>query len=74
MNLKCRMILEDYRKQRNDFITLGDTVHTMLSSLVKELGLSVLAVEHRVKEEKSLAGKLERKGDGYNTLDRKSVV
>ena len=69
MNLKCRMILEDYRKQRNDFITLGDTVHTMLSDIVKELGLTVLAVEHRVKEEKSLAGKLERKGDGYNTLE-----
>ena len=69
MNLKCRLILEDYRKQRDDFIKLGDTVHTMLSSLVKELGLSVLAVEHRVKEEKSLAGKLERKGDGYNTLE-----
>ena len=69
MNLKCRLILEDYRKQRDDFIKLGDTVHTMLLSLVKELGLTVLAVEHRVKEEKSLAGKLERKGDSYNTLD-----
>ena len=69
MNLKCRLILEDYRKQRDDFIKLGDTVHTMLSGIVKELGLTVLAVEHRVKEEKSLAGKLERKGDGYNTLE-----
>ena len=69
MNLKCRLILEDYRKQRNDFIALGDTVHTMLSDIVKDLGLTVLAVEHRVKEEKSLAGKLERKGDGYNTLE-----
>ena len=69
MNLKCRLILEDYRKQRDDFIKLGDAVHTMLSDIVKELGLTVLAVEHRVKEEKSLAGKLERKGDGYNTLE-----
>ena len=69
MNLKCRLILEDYRKQRNDFIKLGDTVHTMLSDIVKELGLTVLAVEHRVKEERSLAGKLERKGDGYNTIE-----
>ena len=41
----------------------------MLSEIVKDLGLTVLAVEHRVKEEKSLAGKLERKGDGYNTLE-----
>ena len=33
MNLKCRLILEDYRKQRGDFIVLGDTVHTMLSDI-----------------------------------------
>ena len=69
MNLKCRLILEDYRKQREDFINLGDTVHTMLSEIVNDLGMAVLAIEHRVKEEKSLAGKLERKGDGYNTLE-----
>ena len=69
MNLKCRLILEDYRKQRDDFVALGDTVHTMLSEIVKGLGITVLAVEHRVKEEKSLAGKLERKGDLYNTLE-----
>ena len=69
MNLKCRLILEDYRKQRDNFVALGDTVHTMLSDIVKELGLTVLAVEHRVKEEKSLAGKLERKGDLYNVFE-----
>ena len=33
------------------------------------MGLSVLAVEHRVKTEKSLAGKLERKGDLYSTIE-----
>ena len=69
MNLKSRLILEDYRKQREDFVALGDTAHAMLTDIVKDLGLVVLAVEHRVKEEKSLAGKLERKGDGYNTLE-----
>ena len=69
MNLKCRLILEDYRKQRDDFVKLGDTVHSMLTEIVKELGLTVLAVEHRVKEEKSLAGKLERKGDLYNSIE-----
>ena len=69
MNLKCRLILEDYKKQRNAFIKLGDTVHNMLSEIVDELGLAVLGVEHRVKAEKSLAGKLERKGDAYNTLE-----
>ena len=69
MDLKGRLILEDYRKQREDFVKLGDVVHTMLSDVAKELGLTVLAVEHRVKEGKSLAGKLERKGDLYNSLE-----
>lgn len=69
MNLKCRLILEDYRKQRDDFIKLGDAVHTILSDIVKDLGFAVLAIEHRVKEEKSLAGKLERKGDSYNVIE-----
>ena len=69
MNLKSRLILEDYKKQREDFVKLGDVAHSILCDITKELGLTVLAVEHRVKEEKSLAGKLERKGDGYNTLE-----
>ena len=69
MDLKCKLILEDYRKQREDFIKLGDVVHAMLKDTAKELGLTVLAVEHRVKEERSLAGKLERKGDMYSTLE-----
>ena len=69
MNLKSRLILEDYRKQKEYFVALGDVVHTMLSDIAKELGLTVLAVEHRVKEERSLAGKLERKGDLYNTFE-----
>ena len=68
MDLKSRLILEDYRKQRDDFVTLGDVVHSMLADINKGLGFSVLAVEHRVKEERSLAGKLERKGDLYNSL------
>jgi ppGpp synthetase/RelA/SpoT-type nucleotidyltranferase len=33
------------------------------------MGLTVLTVEHRVKAEKSLAGKLERNGDYYNVFE-----
>ncbi len=69
MNLKGRMILEDYRKQRDDFVKLGDTVHGMLDDIMKELGIGVLTIEHRVKTEKSLAGKLERSGGYYNTFE-----
>ena len=69
MNLKCRLILEDYRKQKESFVKLGNVVHDILTNIAKELNLTVLAVEHRVKAEKSLAGKLERKGDGYQSFE-----
>lgn len=69
MDLKSRLILEDYRKQRDEFVKLGDTVHSMLKDILRDLGLTVFAVEHRVKEEKSLIGKLEIKGDSYSSLD-----
>ncbi|MGM9683061.1 MAG: GTP pyrophosphokinase family protein [Eubacteriales bacterium] len=69
MNLKNRLILEDYRKQRDAFVKLGDVVHNMLDDIVNEEGITVLGIEHRVKTEKSLAGKLERSGDWYSTFD-----
>ena len=69
MNLKCRLILEDYRKQKDHFVRLGEEVQEILFDITNELGLSVLAVEHRVKTERSLAGKLERKGDSYTSLE-----
>lgn len=69
MNLKNRIILEDYRKQRGDFVKLGDVVHNMLKDIVDEMGITVLGIEHRVKTEKSLAGKLERSGDWYSAFE-----
>ena len=69
MNLKNRIILEDYRKQRDDFVKLGDVVHNMLTDIVDSMGITVLGIEHRVKTEKSLAGKLERSGDWYSSFE-----
>ena len=69
MNLKCKLILEDYKNQRDSFLKLGDVAQSILTNITKELGFKVLAVEHRVKQEKSLAGKLERKGEAYNSLE-----
>ena len=69
MNLKNRIILEDYRKQRDAFVKLGDVVHNMLTDIVDEMGITVLGIEHRVKTEKSLAGKLERSGDWYSSFE-----
>ena len=69
MNVKDRMIMDEYRTQKDDFIRLGETVHTMLRSMTKDAGIPVMSIEHRIKEEKSLEGKLYRKGDGYQSLD-----
>lgn len=69
MNIKDRLILEEYREQRNDFVKLGEIVHTMLCSISKNAGIPVMSIENRVKDEKSLEGKLYRKGDSYQHLD-----
>lgn len=68
MDLKCKMIMDEYKTQRSDFVELGDIVHGILASKLKENNISPLAIEHRVKEEKSLAGKLELKGEKYSSL------
>ena len=69
MNIKDRMIMEEYREQRDDFARLGETVHSMLDEIAKKAGVPVMSIAHRVKDEKSLEGKLYRKGDRYQRLD-----
>lgn len=69
MDLKCKMIMEEYRAQRPDFVELGDVVSRILKDITSQNEtMYILAIEHRVKEEKSLAGKLELKGDKYSSL------
>lgn len=68
MNKKDKIIIKDYLSQRDTFIMLGDVVSAKLKVAIKETGLDVLAVEHRVKSEQSLVGKLERKGDKYASI------
>lgn len=69
MNLKCKMIMEEYREQRPDFVQLGDVVSDILKDITSQNEtMYILAIEHRVKKEESLAGKLELKGDKYSSL------
>lgn len=69
MDLKCKMIMEEYKEQRPDFVQLGDVVSSILKDITSQNEtMYILAIEHRVKEEKSLAGKLELKGDKYSSL------
>ena len=68
MNFISGMILDEYREQKPEFEELGDLVYGMVKSALDDAGIKVVSVEYRVKSEKSLAGKLEIKGDKYNTL------
>lgn len=69
MNLINRLILEDYRKQRDDYVKLGDIVHSVLKEICDEVGIKPLGIEHRVKAEKSLAGKLEKNSGWYSSFE-----
>lgn len=69
MNLINRIILEDYRKNRDDFLALESVVDKILHKIADDSKLVVFGIEHRVKTEKSLAGKLERSGDWYRSFD-----
>lgn len=60
MNLKNRIILEDYRKNREDFVALGDIVQKKLQDITAKNHVKIFSIEHRIKKEASLKGKLER--------------
>lgn len=68
MNKKDSLIMEEYRENKENFEQLGNIVQGILEQLVKDAGIRVMTVEHRVKKEKSLEGKLYRKGDQYQSL------
>ena len=69
MSLKNKEIIEQYLRDREAFVQLGDIVSGMLKASLKEHQIDVMAVEHRVKEEHSLEGKLELKGEKYKNLN-----
>ena len=74
MNLTNRLVLEDYRKQREDFEQLGETVYSMLNEMCDNAGILPFGIEKRVKTEKSLAGKLERHGGYFSTFEDLSDI
>ena len=61
-------ILEEYRRQRPVFEQMKATLPAQVRALFEEAGIVVASIESRIKEEASLAGKLELKGAKYATL------
>lgn len=68
LDLHCTLILEEYRESLPTFLKMKEIVLDLLRSMVSGAGLYVNGIEARVKEEKSLAGKLELKGSKYRML------
>lgn len=69
MNVKDRLIIEEYRKRRNDYVELEAAVYERLQKMVDDAGLMIMGIEHRLKTESSLAGKLLRYGDKFQIFD-----
>lgn len=61
-------IMEEYREQRPLFLEAESMITKQLREGLSEAGITVAAIESRVKTEKSLAGKLELKGAKYKSL------
>ena len=61
-------ILEQYRENLPLYRKLDATLPGRITDTFREIGLLVAAVEHRVKTEDSLVGKLELKGAKYRSI------
>ncbi|MBP5339419.1 MAG: hypothetical protein J6Z14_09010 [Prevotella sp.] len=63
------MLMEQYYERQTVYLRLAQIASDTLRQALKEQHVTVITLEHRVKTEASLAGKLELKGAKYNTLD-----
>ena len=68
LDLHGQMLLDEYRDKRPQFEQLRQVVMSKLETAVKQSGMQLDSMESRVKAEKSLAGKLQRKGYKYQSL------
>ena len=64
----AQVILEEYRAARPVLEQMQETIPARVRALLDEAGIIVASIESRIKEEKSLAGKLELKGAKYDSL------
>jgi len=68
LDAHCQAILEEYRSARPACEAAAEKIHGMLQKVLCDAGIIVASIEHRVKTEGSLAGKLELKGAKYASL------
>lgn len=68
LDLNSEIILQDFRDKQHVFTALEQKATELLTHALHKQGLYVTAIEHRTKQEASLAGKLELKGAKYRLL------
>lgn len=69
LNPHGEALLEQYREQLPLLEQLSKEVYNQLRQVLHEQAVELSGIECRVKTESSLAGKLERKGDKYASLE-----
>ena len=62
-------LLQQYQKYLPAFQRIEHIANEHLQQALQQQGLYVTSIEHRIKTEESLAGKLERKGAKYKSLE-----
>lgn len=62
-------LMQQYHELRPTLEVLAKEAYDQLLRALREQGIYVTAIEHRVKTENSLAGKLELKGAKYKSID-----
>lgn len=63
------MLLSQFKEKKPVFQRMEQIAIEQLEKAFSQQGLYVTAIEHRVKNEQSLAGKLELKGSKYKSMD-----
>ena len=68
LNPHTQDLLAQYRQLLPIYEKMGEVIPEKLKEFFAEAGIIVAAVEHRVKTESSLAGKLQLKGEKYHSI------
>ena len=68
LNIHCNMLLEEYREALPVLREIEEVASSAFRKRLRDNNIVIEGFESRIKTEKSLAGKLERKGAKYATL------